>query len=107
MKRILTEDKTLFTKDNNSHEALIEAIDETHGRVRHGCKADLLDLVSIRNVGRKRARQMVNHLGVSNVNDVASLTDRDMQKLANLRGWSPRLVENLVSSASRSTRRSR
>ena len=87
MKRILADDGALISKDISAHGVLIEAIDETHQRVRNGCKADLLSLVSIKNVGRKRARQMVNNLGVSDIKDVASLTERDMQKLADLQGW--------------------
>ncbi len=105
MKRILADDEALISKDIKSHGVLIEAIDETHQRVRHGCKADLLGLVSIRNVGRKRARQMVNNLGVMDVEDVASLTENDMQRLADLHGWSPRLVEGIVNTASRAVRR--
>jgi len=105
MKRILADDGALISKDISAHGVLIEAIDETHQRVRNGCKADLLSLVSIKNVGRKRARQMVNNLGVSDIKDVASLTERDMQKLADLQGWSPRLVDGIVNTASRAARR--
>ena len=50
---------------------------------------------------------MVDLLGVENASDVAALTERDRDKLASLRGWSIRLVDNLVEAASRSSRRQR
>ena len=52
-----------------------------------------------------RGGQMVDLLGVSNAADVAALTERDMQKLSDLRGWSPQLVDGLVATASRAVRR--
>jgi len=104
-RRILAEDDNLLSKDKNRHRTLIEAIDETHRRVRYGCKADLLGLVSLRGVGRVRARKMVNLLGVSNAADVVALTERDKQKLSDQRGWSPQLVDGLVATAGRAVRR--
>ena len=105
VRRILAEDDNLLSKDKNRHRTLIEAIDETHRRVRYGCKADLLGLVSLRGVGRVRARKMVNLLGVSNAADVVALTERDKQKLSDQRGWSPQLVDGLVATAGRAVRR--
>ena len=104
-RRILAEDEELSSMSSNAHRTLVEAIDEIHRRVRYGCKADLLGLVALRGVGRARARQMVDLLGVSNAADVAALTERDMQKLSDLRGWSPRLVDGLVATAGRAIRR--
>ena len=104
-RRILAEDEDLASTDKNSHRTLVEAVDEIHRRVRYGCKTDLLGLVALRGVGRTRARQMVDLLGVSNASDLAELTERDMQKLSDLRGWSPRLVEGIVSTASQAVRR--
>ena len=103
-RRILAEDEELTSMDKNAHRTLVSAIDEIHRRVRYGCKADLLGLVALRGVGRARARQMVDLLGVSNAADVAALTERDMQKLSDLRGWSPQLVDGLVATASRAVR---
>ena len=80
-------------------------IRDRHRRVRNGCKAELLGLVSIRGIGRIRAREMADLLGVENASDVASLTERDRENLASLRGWSIRLVDNLVEAAARSVRR--
>ena len=104
-RRILAEDEQLSSMDRNAHRTLVEAVDEIHRRVRYGCKADLLGLVALRGVGRSRARQMVDLLGVSNAADVAALTERDMQKLSDLRGWSPQLVDGVVATASRAVRR--
>ena len=103
-RRILAEDEELASMDKNAHRTLVSAVDEIHRRVRYGCKADLLGLVALRGVGRARARQMVDLLGVSNAADVAALTERDMQKLSDLRGWSPQLVDGLVATAGRAVR---
>jgi hypothetical protein len=46
-------------------------------------------------------------LGVENAADVAALTEKDRNRLADLRGWSPRLVDNVVEAAARSARRRR
>ena len=54
----------------------MEAIDEVHRRVRYGCKSDLLGLVSLRGVGRVRAREMAKLLGVSEASDIAELTGK-------------------------------
>jgi len=107
MREILVEDDGLRRMDPIQHKALIEFVGEIHRRVRHGCRADLLGLVSIRGVGRTRAREMVNLLSVENAADVAVLTEKDRDRLADLRGWSPRLVDNVVEAAARSARRRR
>ena len=102
-RRILAEDEDLATMDRVSHRTLVEAVDEIHRRVRYGCKTDLLGLVALRGVGR--TRQMVDLLGVSNAADIAELTERDMQRLSDLRGWSPRLVEGIMNTASHAVKR--
>jgi len=107
MRRILLEDEGFATKNRESHKTLFESIDEVYRRVRFGCRADILGLVAIKGVGRKRAREMSDALGVSSASDVSLLTERDRGKLANLRGWSPKLVDNLVKSASISDKRGR
>jgi hypothetical protein len=48
---------------------------------------------------------MVNLLGVETALDVASLTEKDRSKLADIRGWSPTLVGNIVTEATRISRR--
>ena len=104
MRRILSEDEELARVDRVAHKTLFDSIDEVHRRVRFGCKSDILGLVTIKGVGRVRAREMADTLGVYIASDVSSLTERDRGRLADLRGWSPRLVENLVDSARRSER---
>ncbi len=96
---ILMDDEELSGMDTKSHRLLFEAIDETHRRVRYGCKSDLISLVSLRGIGRVRAREMVEKLGVSNVRDVAMLTENDKIKLSELRGWSMKLVDRIVKNA--------
>jgi ribosomal protein S13 len=59
----------------------------------------------LRGIGRVRAREMVEKLGVSNVKDVALLTENDKIKLSELRGWSMKLVEKVVKNATETKRR--
>ena len=104
MRRILSEDEELSKMDRGAHKTLFESIDEVHRRVRFGCKPDILGLVAIKGVGRVRAREMADTLGLASASDVSELTERDRSRLADLRGWSPQLVDNLVRSASKSHR---
>ena len=85
---------------------LMEYIDELRQRIRHGCREDLLQLVSLRNVGRARARTMASK-GMRTIADVVEMTERDRSRLADERGWSPQLVENIVEQARRLSGRRR
>ena len=107
MRRILSDDQYLANIERDAHKTLYDSIDEVHRRVRYGCKPDILGLVSIKGVGRVRAREMAETLGVSTVMDVSEITERDKARLSDLRGWSPKLVDNLVRLAGKSVRRSR
>ena len=107
MRRILSEDEDLGRMDRSAHKILYESIDEVHRRVRYGCKADILGLVAIRGVGRVRAREMSDTLGVNDASDLSAITERDKSRLSDLRGWSPKLVDKLVDSANKAVRRSR
>ena len=105
MKRILEDDRELLSMSKESHYVLINAVDEVHRRLRYGCKADLLRLVTLRDIGRKRARQMVNLLGVENETDIHSLTGKDVQKLCQLHGWSTNFIEKMIMDAGKIVRR--
>ncbi|MBI87999.1 MAG: hypothetical protein CMB67_03090 [Euryarchaeota archaeon] len=102
MRRILLEDEEMERFDRNAHKTLFESIDEVHRRVRFGCKADILGLVAIRGVGRVRAREMASTLGLTTYSDIYEMTEGDRAKLADLRGWSPKLVQNIIDSAKKS-----
>ena len=99
IRRILNEDEDLKNLNKDAHRLLLESINEVHKRVRYGCKSDLLGLVSLRGVGRIRARELNNTLGVINIKDLTMLTENDKYKLSDLRGWSEKLVENIILSA--------
>ena len=107
MRRILSEDQNLANIERDAHKTQYESIDEVHRRVSYGCKSDILGLVSIKGIGRVRAREMAETLGVSSALDVSEITERDKARLSDLRGWSPKLVDNLVKSAGKTVRRSR
>mgnify|MGYP001294067768 FL=1 len=105
MMRILYEDEKMRDRNGNSHKILYELINELHQRVRFGCKSDILSLVRVKGIGRVRARELERTLGIINADDIVELTERDKQKLADLRGWSTKLVEKLIKSAKKTTKR--
>ena len=51
---------------------IVQKLSILQQRVRHGCKADLLQLVNIRHVGRQRARELAK-LGMSEPQDVLEM----------------------------------
>ena len=79
---------------------LIEILDVMQRRVANGCREDLLGLIAIRGVGRVRARTLANH-GYRTPLEICGITKKAAQKLADERGWSPQLVENIMQSADR------
>ena len=77
-----------------------ECIAEIQRRVRYGVRSELLGLVGIRGIGRVRAREM-HHIGLEEPQHVAEMGPRDRKRLEDLRGWSPRLVDNTIANAQR------
>ncbi len=77
---------------------LIEILDIMRRRITNGCKEDLLSLISIRGVGRVRARTLANH-GYRTPLEICQITKKAAQKLADERGWSPQLVQNIMQAA--------
>jgi helicase len=74
---------------------LVAFIDALKQRINHGCKAELLPLVSIRNIGRARARDLMN-LGLQNPAEILELTEVDRSRLLAIRGWGPRVLERII-----------
>jgi len=74
---------------------LVSLIDALRQRISHGCKAELLPLVGIRNIGRARARDLMN-LGLQNPSEILELTEVDKSKLLAIRGWGPRVLERII-----------
>ena len=74
---------------------LMQTIDVLRNRIRHGCRADLLNLVTMKNVGRARARTL-QEFGVRTPKDLLELSERDLERLSSLRGWGPILVDGII-----------
>ena len=74
---------------------LSKELDLLRQRIRSGCKADLLDLVSLKGVGRARARTLAS-MGVRQPSQLLSMSKNQVSKLKSLRGWGPKIVENLI-----------
>ncbi|MBE39547.1 MAG: hypothetical protein CMB07_06175 [Euryarchaeota archaeon] len=98
--RILAESSENIVDSGSIADSLTELLGEIQIRIRHGCRSDIIPLVSIRGVGRSRARDMIEKLSLESVSDVASMTDSDINKLSTLQGWSVKLATNIRKEAS-------
>jgi len=85
---------------------LVQQVSVLQQRVRHGCKADLLQLVNIRHVGRQRARDLAG-LGLREPSDVMNMSATVRQKVLSLRGWGPLLLDNIEAEIERVLKRSK
>jgi len=74
---------------------LSRELDLLRQRIRSGCKPDLLDLVSLKGIGRARARTLAS-MGVRQPSQLLSMSKNQLSKLKSLRGWGPKIVENLL-----------
>ena len=99
-RQICANDEDVDSLLSDADTDLLSMLDIMRKRVNNGCKEDLLSLISIRGVGRVRARTLANH-GYRTALEVSRITKGAAQKLADERGWSPQLVQNIVDSAQR------
>ena len=97
---ILAESSENIVDSGSIADSLTELLGEIQIRIRHGCRSDIIPLVSIRGVGRSRARDMIEKLSLESVSDVASMTESDINKLSTLQGWSVKLATNIRKEAS-------
>ena len=81
-KQILFYDKKFDGTYSDSKTIVMELIENLRKRIRYGCK-ELLNLVTLPNIGRKRARDLVN-LGLQRPNEILKLTSNDKNKLLSL-----------------------
>ena len=96
---ILTDD--VFSDEHmNQIAEIVKLLDILRLRVRHGCKQDLLSLVNIPNVGRMRARELSSK-GIRNPNDVANMTQKQINEVLNMRGWGPQLLDKIMHEVSK------
>ncbi len=94
-KQILYHDKKFDGEYSTSKSIVMEMIENLRKRIRYGCKKELLPLVIFPNIGRKRARDLVN-LGLQTPKEILKLTMNDKNKLLSLPGWGPKLLEKLI-----------
>ena len=73
------------------------AVHETRLRVQHGVREELLDLVSVRGVGRVRARRLYE----AGIEDRDDLRDASADRVANLLG--PKTAEKVLAEVGRDT----
>ena len=94
-KQILYHDSKFSEEHANAKIKVINMLDELRKRIRYGCKKELLPLVSLPHIGRKRARDLAS-MGVYSPKDFLELTSRDKSRLLALPGWGPKLIENIA-----------
>ena len=99
-RRMLASDEEAKVEQPKASAYVSECIAEIQRRVRYGVRSELLGLVGIRGIGRVRAREM-HHIGLEEPQHVAEMGPRDRKRLEDLRGWSPRLVDNTIANAQR------
>ena len=99
-RRMLSSDEEANVEQPKASAYVTECIAEIQRRVRYGVRSELLGLVGIRGVGRVRAREMHN-IGLEEPHHVAEMGPRDRKRLEDIRGWSPRLVDNTIANAQR------
>ena len=86
----------VFSDEHMEHiSKLSSQIDIVKQRVRHGCKKDLLQLVNIRSIGRRRARELAS-MGYRTVKSLAAMSKKEIKTLSSKRGWGPKIVDNLL-----------
>ena len=71
---------------------------ELHTRIRYGCRQDALPLISLPNIGRKRARDLIGR-GIRHPRDLLNLSHEMYRTLTGMRGWSTKVVDRLVKDA--------
>ena len=99
-RQICANDDEIDSSLKNADVDLLEMLDVMRKRVSNGCREDLLSLISIRGVGRVRARTLADH-GYRTPLEICRITKKSAQKLADERGWSPQLVQNIMQAADR------
>ena len=91
---LLTDDVFAGQHDETVQE-LAKFLDKLRLRISAGCREDLLDLVAVKGIGRARARTLAS-FGVRSPKELLELGSTDLSRLKSLRGWGPKLVDNLL-----------
>ena len=94
-RELITNDERFGDEHYESVNKFRDMIDSLRRRVRQGCKEELLPLVSLKGIGRSRARTLKD-FGIDNPVDFLKLSDGDLDRLRNLRGWGNTIIENLI-----------
>ena len=94
-KQIAQRDQCFGPEHEAAREQLVSRLEDLRRRIRHGCKAELLDLVNLPNVGRKRARDLVG-FGITRPADLIELSERDRGRLLAMQGWGPKLLDRMI-----------
>ena len=98
--RIVEQDEVFIKDWPETLTTLAARLDILRRRIQHGCRADLLPLISLRGVGRVRGRQLAA-AGVRTLADLEDLSSTARQALLRLRGWSRERITELQHQVSR------
>ena len=94
-RELLLTDDVFADQHDETVGALAKTLDTLRLRISAGCREDLLDLVAVKGIGRARARTLAG-FGVRSPKELLQLGAKDLSRLKSLRGWGPKLVDNLL-----------
>ncbi|HIK78367.1 MAG: hypothetical protein CXT69_03485 [Methanobacteriota archaeon] len=105
-KELIRVDNAFSSEHQEMVQALISRLDTLRTRIRHGCLEDILELIRLPNIGRVRARSLMN-FGVRNPADLLALSPAKIAALKAKRGWGEKIVERMINEVHRITGRKR
>jgi helicase len=105
-KELIRVDNAFSSEHQEMVQALISRLDTLRTRIRHGCLEDILELIRLPNIGRVRARSLMN-FGVRNPADLLALSPAKITALKAKRGWGEKIVERMMNEVHRITGRKR
>lgn len=94
-KELVRVDNAFSPEHQEMVQALISRLDSLRTRVRHGCLEDILELIRLPNIGRVRARTLMD-FGVRSPADLIALSPGRITDLKAKRGWGEKIVERML-----------
>lgn len=93
-RRIVEQEDEFAEHAPHEVEGLAARLDLLRRRIEHGCREDLLALVSLRGVGRVRGRQLAS-VGIRTLDALIDLDAPTRERLMRIRGWTEQRIAAL------------
>ncbi len=88
----MSEIASIFAKSNPRFLYLAKTTESLSERVRYGIKSDAISLTTVKGIGRKRARILLDN-GIRDINQLSKLTSSDLSKIP---GFGTELAKNIL-----------